>query len=210
MDETGAKITELDSILGADVAGSDLTTLVDISDTTMATSGTNKKLTIDELGKIEQTLINKTIDGDDNTLQDIPYSAIKEEAWTSWTPTWTNLTKGAEYPSSNEVCHYVRIGNIVMFRGFFKFGANTTIGGNVSLDLPVSKSNEYKGFTPIGQARFFDANGIDLYGFIDSEGSVQVYQTGGTYLNDHTVTSTVPFTWTENDFITFQGFYQVD
>jgi hypothetical protein len=60
MDETGAKITELTSIAGADVAGSDLLTLVDISDTTMATSGTNKKITINELRKIERDYIRAT------------------------------------------------------------------------------------------------------------------------------------------------------
>jgi hypothetical protein len=43
------KISALAALTGANVAAGDLATLVDVSDTTMAASGTNKKITIDEL-----------------------------------------------------------------------------------------------------------------------------------------------------------------
>jgi hypothetical protein len=43
------KISALTALTGVDVAGGDLGVLVDISDTTMAASGTDKKITIDEL-----------------------------------------------------------------------------------------------------------------------------------------------------------------
>ena len=42
------KISALTAITGVDVAAGDLWTLVDVSDTTMAVSGTNKKITAAE------------------------------------------------------------------------------------------------------------------------------------------------------------------
>lgn len=44
-----AKISALSALTGANAASGDLITLVDISDTTFAASGTNKKMTLDEL-----------------------------------------------------------------------------------------------------------------------------------------------------------------
>lgn len=61
MDEEGAKITELDPILGSEVSNADLLPIVDVSDTSMALTGTNKKLTIEELGKVTKTLTNTTL-----------------------------------------------------------------------------------------------------------------------------------------------------
>lgn len=43
------KITDLDALVGADVASGDLVPIVDVSDTTMAASGTNKGITAAEL-----------------------------------------------------------------------------------------------------------------------------------------------------------------
>lgn len=81
MDETGAKITELDPILGADVSGADLLPIVDVSDTSMAPTGTNKKLTVEELGKAPQTLTNKTLSS--------PLFTGTIDGWISAGETWT-------------------------------------------------------------------------------------------------------------------------
>jgi hypothetical protein len=43
------KVSDLTALTGVNAAGGDLATIVDISDTTMAASGTNKKMTLDEL-----------------------------------------------------------------------------------------------------------------------------------------------------------------
>ncbi len=42
------KISQLNSLTGANTASGDLVTVVDISDTTMGASGTNKKMTLTE------------------------------------------------------------------------------------------------------------------------------------------------------------------
>ena len=64
------RISELTSITGANLADADLLVVVDVSDTTMASSGTNKKITMAELAKdsaLTDNLIAKTTlttDGD--------------------------------------------------------------------------------------------------------------------------------------------------
>lgn len=64
------RISELTSITGANLADADLLVVVDVSDTTMASSGTNKKITMSELAKdsaLTDNLIAKTTlttDGD--------------------------------------------------------------------------------------------------------------------------------------------------
>ena len=46
----GTKLTALTALTGTAIAGPDIFEVVDVSDTTMAASGTNKKMTLDELG----------------------------------------------------------------------------------------------------------------------------------------------------------------
>lgn len=54
-----SRITDLASITGANVVGGDLLTLVDVSDTSMAPSGTNKKITVTEfLSKVGDTFVD--------------------------------------------------------------------------------------------------------------------------------------------------------
>lgn len=55
------RISDLTSIAGADTDGADLLTLVDVDDTTMAATGTNKKITVAEfLTKVGTTFVDAT------------------------------------------------------------------------------------------------------------------------------------------------------
>jgi len=56
-----SRITDLAAITGALTDGADLLTLVDVDDTTMAASGTNKKITVTEfLSKVGDTFVDAT------------------------------------------------------------------------------------------------------------------------------------------------------
>ena len=72
--------------------------VVDVSDTGDAPSGTSKWSLIstlsDYLKSLTQTLTNKTIDGDDNTVQDLPYSSIKSTSRTGSDAKLVTGTKG--------------------------------------------------------------------------------------------------------------------
>ena len=68
------------------LATGDKVHIVDVSDETDDGTGTSKWFLISTissyLAALTQTLTNKTIDGDDNTVQDLPYSAIKSTSRT--------------------------------------------------------------------------------------------------------------------------------
>lgn len=78
------KISSLTAV--STVAEDDLLVGVDVSDTTEAVTGTTKKYTAKQVLESAKdstvTLTNKTIDGDDNTVRDLPYSAIKSTSRT--------------------------------------------------------------------------------------------------------------------------------
>jgi len=78
------KISSLTAV--STVAEDDLLVGVDVSDTTEAVTGTTKKYTAKQVLESAKdstvTFTNKTIDGDDNTVRNLPYSAIKSTSRT--------------------------------------------------------------------------------------------------------------------------------
>lgn len=86
-----------------------------------------------------QILTGKTMDGDDNTFQDIPASAIKSEAWTSWTPTWYGSSVNPSIGNGTLSGRYVRIGRTIHATLLLKIGSTTTLGtGDWIFTLPVA------------------------------------------------------------------------
>jgi hypothetical protein len=69
-------------------------------------------------------------------------------AWQSYTPTWTNLTVG----NGTVVTKYVRVGSMVTYTGKITIGSTTSIGGFVSVALPVNAQDAFMN----GSARYND------------------------------------------------------
>lgn len=136
------------------------------------------------------------------------------EAWTSFTPTWTNLTIG----NATQVGKYYKVGNAVLFRLSVVFG-NSTSMGSVPYFTPPVTAIDYADthLTPvIGSIRVRDDSvGTVFSGFCvyRTTNSFQIQvstATGGagTGIGQTDFSSTVPWTWTTGDEFYIQGFYE--
>lgn len=133
-------------------------------------------------------------------------------SWTSWTPTWTNLTVG----NGTLTAKYIQTGKTVVMRLVLVLGTTTSISGSISFSLPVSMVQWGQSGTasfPIGQARYEDTGGGGYIGGLENGTSqttvfLVVYNAAGTYAQPAGVTATVPFTFGTGDTIACYGVYE--
>lgn len=136
-------------------------------------------------------------------------------SWTAWTPTH-GLTGGANTPTG----FIRRDGDTLYARGDITFGTIFT-GGTCSITLPLSLSmdtakipgTEANGVTPVlGKIFFHDIGTENNTGILFFSSATTLL---GRYLNDTTgggtnaqgttaVTTTAPFTWANNDRLSFE------
>ncbi|MFA5423582.1 MAG: hypothetical protein WC374_06950 [Phycisphaerae bacterium] len=131
-------------------------------------------------------------------------SDIAGTAWTAFTPSWTNLTVG----SGTNTGYYKQIGKTVFFRVKFEFAADSSVGGNITLTLPVSP----KGFDgPIGNGMVTDAATENYNAFMlgtAAAAGIYVFDTSATYSRVRPINATVPITFGTGDIIRLQGCYE--
>lgn len=147
---------------------------------------TNKRLTSPKINEnVELTA----------TATDLNFIDGVGDAWTSFTPSIANFTVG----SGTLTGRYKKIGTLVAGVVSASLAANSSVGTNPLLTLPVAKSSSLNANTPIGVTRYYD-NGTAIYlGQITASGNLTVYGAGGTYVNEAFPSATVPFTWTNTD-----------
>lgn len=132
-------------------------------------------------------------------------------AWQDWTPSWTNLTAGN---GTLNVAKYIQIGKSVSFYLKFTLGSTSSIGGSVSVTLPVTASaNEpTAAMAGMGWARYDDTGTSNFYGVMDIISTTQmrflVVNAAGTYATNAALTSSIPHTWANTDIISCRGFYE--
>lgn len=123
----------------------------------------------------------------------------KVGAWTSFVPSWTNLTPG----TGTNTGTYCQIGKTVHFRTKFIFGAGSAVGAaEVKLTLPVTPVTT-DGF--IGDLYLIDAGTATHFGKIQYTGTL-MYSSASSVMSY--VATAAPFTWTTNDSICITGFYE--
>lgn len=132
-------------------------------------------------------------------------------AWSSWTPSWTNLTLG----NGVVVAKYQRVGKLIVARLNIIFGTTTSVSGSIIFSLPVNRAAfaGSSGLTPIGHCRLFDTSApATLEGVVISTAVgtalVAVYDSSGTYLVATGTGTTVPFTWAVGDEVSLQIIYE--
>jgi hypothetical protein len=131
--------------------------------------------------------------------------------YTSYTPTWTNLTVGNGSVGSQ----YARVNNFVHYYGAFFFGSTSSITGAVSLSLPVNSAGFYNTYNQTyGSANFQDISVGGIYsGEVVGNGTatsalVRCFNTAGTYAIAAAISGTVPMTWATTDRLYWSLYYQ--
>lgn len=126
------------------------------------------------------------------------------KAWSSITPTWTNLSVGNATTNS---CKYFQIGKFVLFRVDLVWGNTTSASGQFRVNFPVPAATGSSFNVAHGEA--IDASTGDTFSLscILQSGTVFAIRTdNGTKLVD--TSATVPFTWTTSDEMHLLGFYE--
>lgn len=127
--------------------------------------------------------------------------SIVSPAWQSWTPTLTNISGGTA------TAKYLQIGKTVWFRFRYVF-AGAGLSGNPNFSLPVAVAAGMGSEDIIGSAILGDfGNNVYLGTAVVTTNAVLVrgISTSGSILN---LTSSVPFTWGNQDSLSVFGFYE--
>ena len=128
-------------------------------------------------------------------------------AWTSYTPTWTNITIG----NGTNNFAYKQIGKTIFVRGSFTFGSTSSISGVPAFTLPVT-SISYPSNSTFGHVYIEDNAVQAFHGFSlfasTTTANMRVLGANGTYVSSVDPSSTVPFTWSTNDFFRVNFTYQ--
>jgi hypothetical protein len=128
----------------------------------------------------------------DNSNELAPFFA----AWTSFTPTLTNVTVGNGVHDSA----YLKIGRLIIIRYSFTLGSTSSVAGAPVFSLPVGVS--LSGMPLASQCLFVDAGGLRYPGVVEDNLSLVVCQavsTSGSYAVQVAPTATIPFTWATGD-----------
>lgn len=126
------------------------------------------------------------------------------KAWTVFNPSITNITQG----SGTLTGAYAKIGKTVHLRLAFVLAADSAVGGAMVLTFPVTIAT-YGQATNIGLVRFFDnSRTVRGTGFLASDGSIRPCVVSGSNVISTATSSTVPFTWATNDYMTISATFE--
>ena len=161
---------------------------------------TNKTLTSP---KINDTTAITTTGTELNTLHG------QLGAWTSYTPTFANTTLGNGSVGGS----YCQIGKTIFFKAFFKLGSTSAVSTAPTCTLPVTSASQpnYNN-AHIGDCEIL-AGGASYAGYIlwgsTTTCTPVIYTVAATYAGRGALTSAIPATFTTNDLILINGFYEV-
>lgn len=126
-------------------------------------------------------------------------------AWTSYTPTFTNLTVG----NGTLVAKYCQIGKMMSINVSLKLGSTSSVGSGITMSMPGSGQPDLYTTTNIvyedAGVGFFVGNAV-IFGSTAYLGNIL---TNSTYAKHQGFDTTSPFTWTTNDGIYLNASYEV-
>lgn len=156
-------------------------------------------------GTVPTILAGDIPTGDDwaNVLDEL--TAISA-AWTSWTPTLSNLTLG----NGTQVAKYRRLGSgSIDFFWKLVLGTTSAVGTSPSITLPVAASGDYTTYPPFGYGMLTDVSTSARAPIVVNLTStttvvIQYFSSLNTAAN---LGAAVPWVWTTSDVLTLQGTY---
>lgn len=129
--------------------------------------------------------------------------------WTTWAPTYANLTIG----NGTVVARYIQVGKLIVCYWAFQLGSSSAVGTNPEVLVPVAASSSI-----LFPRNTVGALGIEDVGTAQFQGQVQLTSTtvfglfvtgvGGTYATKTAITASVPMTWVTTDFMWFSALYE--
>lgn len=131
-------------------------------------------------------------------------------AWTSWAPTWTNLTVG----NGTQVAKYTQIGKTIIAKYGLIMGNTSALSGDTSFSLPITAAASLAGanLDYIGTAVMFDGATTINLGYVtltsSTTANIRVINAAATYAAQTNLSSTVPFTWGVNKTLSFEIMYE--
>ena len=147
----------------------------------------------------------------DNMVELAPFFT----GWTSWTPALTGSGFTITQGNSTVVGKYLKVGRFVTFWAQWVFGSTTSFGagvGGLSLTIPVQAADarNLSGVQSIlldnGTAHYPGLNrAVDNTTTIVNITSIL---SSGTYSQQGSISSTIPFTWVVNDAVYWSGTYE--
>ena len=124
--------------------------------------------------------------------------------WTSFTPSWTNLTVGNGTVSA----HYSIVNKILFVRVKFTMGSTSSMGDPLRMTLPASLTQNTDAQESIGWAQLTDTGVASYTGFVNVSSSTQVtiavINASSTYGQTNNVNGTRPFTFATGDTVAFE------
>jgi hypothetical protein len=129
-------------------------------------------------------------------------------AWSTWTPTLTNLTVSGGSLTSK----YRQVGKTVDFRLKFVFGAGSAVGTQPQFSLPANIAADYAAVafgSAIGGGVLLDSGVSTRPAFLLVQSATTLLITSLNATPVFTdITATVPFTWNAPDSIFVWGTYE--
>jgi hypothetical protein len=118
-------------------------------------------------------------------------------AWTSWTPTFTNVTLG----NGTTTAKFKQINKTVIGYVLFKLGSTSAITGEIKTTFPVTPTTILSGAVHYLGMILDDSVGYIMSFPVVESSNINVYAAlaSGTYVTRASTSSTVPMTWTTND-----------
>ena len=130
--------------------------------------------------------------------------------WTSFTPSWTNLTVGNGVVSAA----YSRFNKILFVRVYFDFGSTSSLTGALQMTLPASLTQNTASQEAIGQAEVTKTGVFATLGLVAVNTSttvkIQTWLSSGTYPSVRNVEPTVPVVFASDTNVSFMFTTRLD